>query len=128
VLGTPWGVANGVMRRRCQNLIGNPIRFLFVAIPRLINLEFGLQTKSLLFAALLALPRHTSCATTGTLALQQPWSAGRERGGLLRGLNLGLNPLVHLNLLLPSLVATYYAFVLSRFPERVNYTFNNANK
>jgi hypothetical protein len=45
------------MRRRCQNLVGNPIRFPFVDIRRLINLEFGLQTKSLLFAALLALPR-----------------------------------------------------------------------
>jgi hypothetical protein len=51
---------------------GTPSRSLFVDIPRLINRKFGLPTKSLLFAALLAHPRQTSCATAGTLALQQP--------------------------------------------------------
>ena len=32
--------------RRCQHLIGDPIRFLFVDITRLVDLEFGLQTNA----------------------------------------------------------------------------------
>jgi hypothetical protein len=44
-----------VLSRRRHHLIGDPIRFLFVDIARFINREFGLQTKSLLLAALLAL-------------------------------------------------------------------------
>src|SRR5829696_2972543 len=115
------------MRRRYQNLIGDPVRFLFVAIPRPINLEFGLQTKSLLFAALGAFSGQSRCSTAGTLALQQPWSAGRERG-LLRGLNLGLNPLVHLNLLFPGLLLPTTLLCCPAFLCRLTSTLSNATK
>jgi hypothetical protein len=58
------------MRPRCQHLIGDPIRFLFVDIPRLVNLEFGLQTKSVLFPTLAAFaPRHRVIGA-GTSALE----------------------------------------------------------
>ena len=51
-----------------NHLIGNPVRFLFVDITRVVNLEFGLQTQSLLFAALAALAtRHRVIAGAFTL-------------------------------------------------------------
>jgi hypothetical protein len=78
-LDARWGPANGMMRRRCHHLIGNPIRFLLVDIARLVNLEFGLQTPSLLLAALLACTQHTGGTTAGTLALQYPALAGAQR-------------------------------------------------
>jgi len=67
------------MRRRRHYMIGDPVRFLFVDIARFVNLEFGLQTQSLLLAALLALPGHTGRTTAGTLALQYPTLAGAQR-------------------------------------------------
>src|SRR5438128_1705423 len=76
---TLGGAANGGMCRRCHHLISDPVRFPFVDIPRLVHREFGLQTQSLLLAALLALPRHTGRTTAGALALQYPALAGAHR-------------------------------------------------
>ncbi len=83
-----WCAANGGMRRRCHHLIGDPVRFLFVDIPRLVNLEFGLQTQSLLFAALAAFPTCRKIPARA-LALQYPglWLTrnGTEGAGGLPG-------------------------------------------
>jgi hypothetical protein len=58
------------MRWRCHHLIGNPIRFLFVNVPWLVNLEFGLQTESLLFVALRASAAIHRVIAAGALALE----------------------------------------------------------
>jgi hypothetical protein len=50
-------------------LIGDPVRFLLVDVTGLIDLQLGLQTKSLLFAALFAFPTQAGRAATGALAL-----------------------------------------------------------
>ena len=82
------------MRRRCHHLIGDPVRFLFVDIPRLVDLEFGLQTQSLLLAALRALAARHRVIAAGALALEQA-TAHRVRGWLLL-LCLVRNLAVHL--------------------------------
>jgi hypothetical protein len=56
------------MRRCCYHLIGDPIRFLFVAIARLVNLEFGLQTHSIHFAALAAFATRHRVIAAGAFA------------------------------------------------------------
>ena len=60
------------MRRRYHHLVGNAVRFLFVAIAGLINLKLGLQTQSLFLAALFTLAIQTSEAAAGTFPLQYP--------------------------------------------------------
>jgi hypothetical protein len=67
------------MYRRRHHLIGNPVRFLFENIPRLVNLKLCLQTNSLHFAALLALTARQSMIAAGACALEQP------AGGMYRG-------------------------------------------
>jgi xanthine dehydrogenase molybdopterin-binding subunit B len=67
------------MRRRRQHLLGHPIRFLFVDIARLVNLEFGLQTQSLLFAALAALATRHRVIAAGALTLEE-LTGGGHRG------------------------------------------------
>jgi hypothetical protein len=58
------------MYGRCHYLIGDPVRFLFVDIPRLVYREFGLQTKPLVFAALHAFStRNRVIATRSAFAL-----------------------------------------------------------
>src|SRR2546430_13212057 len=73
-----WGAANSWMCRRCQHLSSDPVCFPFVDIARLVNLEFGLQTQSLLLAALAAFPTWRRIPA-GALALQYPALAGAQR-------------------------------------------------
>jgi hypothetical protein len=65
-------------------VIGDPIRFLFVDIPRLIDRELGLQAKSLLLAALFALPGQAGRAAACAFALQDVWphTGRRAKHGL----------------------------------------------
>ena len=71
------------MCRRCHHLIGDPVRFLFVDIARLVNLEFGLQTQSLLFAALLAFAASHRLISACAFALQYPACGGHSSKTLL---------------------------------------------
>jgi hypothetical protein len=58
------------VRRRCQHLFSNQVGFPFVDIPRLVNLEFGLQTQSLLLAALAAFTIRHRVIAAGASSLE----------------------------------------------------------
>jgi hypothetical protein len=60
-------------------LIGDPVRFLFVYVTRLVYLEFGLQTQSLLFAACLTLAARYRVVAAGAFALKK--AAGKRCDG-----------------------------------------------
>jgi hypothetical protein len=66
--------------------ISHPIRLSLVAIIRLIDLEFGLQTQALLPAALLALATRHRAITAGAFALEQP--AWHRKGRRIRRYDL----------------------------------------
>jgi hypothetical protein len=74
------------MCRRCHHLIGDPVRFSFVDIPRLVHREVVLQTQTLL-PALLAFfvsdgPLKQERGVTDRAALQGPADGLIARGSL----------------------------------------------
>jgi hypothetical protein len=73
-----------VIRRRCRHLIGDPVRFLFVLIPRLANRKLVLPSRSLLPAGLLASAIDHRVASTRALALEQMARERRTSGPLLQ--------------------------------------------
>src|SRR5712664_2164880 len=75
-----WCAADRLMYRRRQHLMGDPVCFLFVDISGLANLEFGLQTQSLLFAAFAALATRGAVIATRAFALENTARCAHERG------------------------------------------------
>jgi hypothetical protein len=72
-----WCTTYGGMHWHGHYMIRDPVRFLFVDMARLVNREFGLQTQSVLFAALGAFATRQRVVVASAFALHYPAQGGR---------------------------------------------------